>query len=141
MFSDGTLIFSIVPRCSEKCVTVTLSVVGGFAAAPLWPSDDGCLSMTFASIEEAFGTTDNDAGLIFIRPADGGGDIDGKPFKNGDVGVTARLFFIALDVPARFSVSLSPPFGFCNFVFVSMMSFFFGFEMMTHGQAEQFYKW
>lgn len=110
MFSDGTLIFSIVPRCCEKCVTVTVSVVGGFAAVPLWPSDDGCLSMIFASIDGAFGSIDNDAGLFFMRPADGGGVIDGNPFENGDVGVTARLFFTALDVPAKFSVSLSPPF-------------------------------
>lgn len=42
IFSDGTLIFSMVPRFSEKCVTVTVSVVGGFAAMPLWPSDAGC---------------------------------------------------------------------------------------------------
>lgn len=35
MFSDGTLIFSMVPRFSEKWVTVTVSVVGGFTALPL----------------------------------------------------------------------------------------------------------
>lgn len=35
IFNDGTLIFSIVPRFSEKWVTVTVSVVGGFAAVPL----------------------------------------------------------------------------------------------------------
>lgn len=92
MFNDGTLIFSIVPRFSEKCVTVTVSVVGGFAMVPLWPSDAGCLSIVAASIE-AVGSTDSDAGLFFSKPADGGGVIDGKPFKNGDVGVTAPLFF------------------------------------------------
>lgn len=92
MFNDGTLIFSIVPRFSEKCVTVTVSVVGGFAMVPLWPSDAGCLSIVAASID-AVGSTDSDAGLFFSKPADGGGVIDGKPFKNGDVGVTAPLFF------------------------------------------------
>lgn len=109
MFSDGTLIFSMVPRFSEKCVTVTDSVVGGFAAMPLRPSEAGCLSMRAASID-AFGRIDNDAGLFFNRPADDGGVIDGNAFKNGDVGGTAPLFFIAPDDPVRFSVSLSPPF-------------------------------
>lgn len=74
--------------------------------------------MIVASIELALGSTDNDAGLFLSRPADGGAVIDGNPFENGDVGVTAPLFFRAPDDPVRFSVSLSPPFfRFCFFVF------------------------
>lgn len=67
--------------------------------------------MIDASADAALGSTDNDAGLFLSRPADGGGVIDGNPFENGDVGVTAPLlFFNAPDDPVRFSVSLSPPF-------------------------------
>lgn len=84
---------------------------------------------------DALGSIDNDAGLFFDRPADGGGDIDGNIFENGDVGVTDPLFFVTPpDVPVRFSVSLSPPFWFIshNFVFVLMMIFLVLVTMTEH---------
>lgn len=98
MFIDGTLIFSIVPRFSEKCVTVTASVVTTFGTESSFSSN---------KISEV-----DLSSLFFGKPADGGGEIVGNVVVCGDFGdvsIVALEFFTTFDVPVKFNVSLSPP--------------------------------
>lgn len=74
--SNGTLIFSMVPRFSEKCVTVTVSVVLDVDVIPF-------NEFVRISVSCAISNDGNNDGISAIMPAEDGGD--GNTFDNGEV--------------------------------------------------------
>lgn len=76
IFKDGTLIFSMVPRFSEKCVTVTVSVVLDVDVIPF-------NEFVRVSVSCAISNDGNNDGISAFMPAEDGGD--GNTFDNGEV--------------------------------------------------------
>lgn len=105
IFKDGTLIFSIVPRFSEKWVTVTVSVV--VLDGVVTPFNEFVRFSVSCTVSNC-----NKVGMSDFKPADDGGD--GNTFDKGDdkLDWPAFVFFPKFDDPVKFRVNLSPPFLF-----------------------------
>lgn len=80
IFNDGTLIFSIVPRFSEKCVTVTVSAVVVVAVAVLAFTPFIKFARLLGSGIKSNGNNVGDSNLM----PDDGGDGNGNTFDRGD---------------------------------------------------------
>lgn len=94
----GTLIFSIVPRFSEKCVTVTLSLTDPVVKLGVFmPFVDIFVSMSCGRSSKINGASAAN------------GDCTGDGDDN-DNSFDWFVFLFKFDEPGKFNVSLSPPY-------------------------------
>lgn len=96
IFNDGTLIFSTIPpRCSEKCVTVTLS------DKPLLSNEFGCDSVGVK-------LSNCCVGKLLFMPIGEDRNLDFCMLGVVIVGV-GFVSDNGVDIPVKFNVNLSPP--------------------------------